>query len=219
MVQKVHKLDDTRRAGIVAVARDAFLVGGYEGTSMSAIATLLGGSKTTLWTYFPKKPDLFIAVADDLILEYVDAVTDALEPGRDLETTLNTFGRRLLRALMSPPIAALMRIVTGEAGRFPELGALFHQRGLGHGWVILKEFLDDAVARKQLIASADTLRASQHFIALCESGSYQLFMMGGSAEPGDDEIARDITAAVDVFLRAYSPDFSGAVSPRGAINR
>lgn len=209
MTSKAHRIDDTRRGCIIAVARDAFLRGGYEGTSMSAIATRLGGSKTTLWTYFPCKQDLFMAVADDLIGEYVDAVSDSLERGRDVRTSLDIFGRRLLHALTSAPISALIRIVTGEAGRFPELGALFYQRGLGRGWAILKDFLDDAAIRRQLVDPIDTLRAAQHFIALCESGCYQRFMMGDCATPADDAITGDVAAAVGAFLRVYGAE-SGA---------
>jgi TetR/AcrR family transcriptional repressor of mexJK operon len=209
MSLKAHKLDDTRKAGIIALASEAFLSGGYEGTSMSAIATLVGGSKTTLWTYFPCKRDLFMAVADDMIGRYVDAISDALEPSGDLEVTLNTFGRRLLHALTLAPVAALIRIVTGEAGRFPELGALFHQRGLGHGWAILKDFLDDAVGRQQLQPSIDTLRASQHLIAMFQSGCYQRFMMGGTAAPDGALIAQDVAAAVRIFLQAYGVQASG----------
>lgn len=203
MSLKARKIDDTRKAGIIALAGEAFLSNGYEGTSMSAIATLVGGSKTTLWSYFPCKRDLFMAIADDLIGRYIDAISDALAPGDDLETTLNTFGQRLLHALTLAPVAALIRIVTGEAGRFPELGALFHQRGLGHGWAILQAFLDDAVDRQQLAADTDTLHAAQHLIALCESGCYQGFMMGGTAAPDEGAVARDVAAAVRIFLRGY----------------
>lgn len=170
---------------------------------MSAIAAQLGGSKTTLWSYFPNKRDLFMAVADALIGQYVDSIIEVLQPGSGLDAALNKLGERLLKALMSEPIVALMRIVTGEAGRFPELGDLFHQRGLGYGWNILKEFLDGELERGQIRAGVDTLRAAQHFIALCQSASYQRFMLGGAPRPDDHEIVADVAAATHMFVAAY----------------
>ncbi len=43
----------SRRETILDVAAQWFLEHGYDGTTMSAIATALGGSKGTLWNYFP----------------------------------------------------------------------------------------------------------------------------------------------------------------------
>lgn len=37
---------------------------------MSSIAGQVGGSKTTLWAYFPSKEDLFAAVVDDVVEQY-----------------------------------------------------------------------------------------------------------------------------------------------------
>ena len=79
-----------------------------------------------------------------------------------VDANLNKLGCRLLEALMSEPIVALMRIVTGEAGRFPELGDLFHQRGLGYGWGILKEFLDGELERGKIRGGVDTLQGCAH---------------------------------------------------------
>ena len=120
-----------------------------------------------------------------------------------VDANLNKLGCRLLEALMSEPIVALMRIVTGEAGRFPELGDLFHQRGLGYGWGILKEFLDGELERVKIRGGVDTLQAAQHFIALCQSSSYQRLMLGGAPRPDDHVIVADVAAATHVFVAAY----------------
>ena len=66
----------------MAAARKAFLRDGYGQTSMSSIAADVGGSKTTLWNYFPSKEDLFAAVVDDQV-------------ERDL-ATLRQYGLKLL---------------------------------------------------------------------------------------------------------------------------
>ena len=193
---------DRRRDAILAIAREAFFRQGYAGTSMSAIAAELGGSKTTLWSYFPNKHELFMAVADNLVTEYMDSIKCALVPDTQIEATLSSFGQKLLEALLTPPMMALMRLVIGEAGRFPELGAMFDKRGLGHGWITVQAYLDQGVRTGQLRA-ADTFYAAQHFIALCQSGCFQRQLMSGGAMPDPAEIARDAEMAVRAFMAAY----------------
>ncbi|HEY2834957.1 MAG TPA: helix-turn-helix domain-containing protein, partial [Rhizomicrobium sp.] len=56
---------DERREAILKVAHTAFLSDGYAATSMSAIAAKVGGSKATLYYYFPSKEELFLAVIDE----------------------------------------------------------------------------------------------------------------------------------------------------------
>ena len=70
MAEKEHGAGGARRKAILATAREMFLDQGYKPVSMSAIAARLGGSKTTLWSYFPSKPVLFMAVAEDLVDAY-----------------------------------------------------------------------------------------------------------------------------------------------------
>jgi AcrR family transcriptional regulator len=202
MLTTVANKREKRREAIILAARKAFLRDGYAATAMSAIAADIGGSKTTLWSYFSCKQDLFIAVIDQLISEYVDSISMALNPDGTLEATLRDFGQQLLRALLTKPIVELVRLITGEAGRFPELGRLFHDRGRGRGLKIMQAYLDTAVRQGQL-RDADTFYAAQHFAALCQSGCYQRHIMGGTAHPSDTEIDQDIDAAVTTFLRAY----------------
>ena len=52
---------EERREAILAIAKRVFLDQGYSGASMSAISAELGGSKGTLWSYFPSKEELFAA--------------------------------------------------------------------------------------------------------------------------------------------------------------
>ena len=52
---------------MITTARDAVYIQGYSGGAMSAIAASVGGAKTTLWRHFPSKPELLVAVIDDLV--------------------------------------------------------------------------------------------------------------------------------------------------------
>lgn len=55
---------DEKRAEIVDAARTLFLKGGFEATSMSAIASSAGVASNTIYWYFKDKDDLLVAVLD-----------------------------------------------------------------------------------------------------------------------------------------------------------
>ena len=60
-----------RRDHILAVAATAFAEEGYGATSMSAVASRLGGSKATLYKYFASKTELFAAVMEASCMSFV----------------------------------------------------------------------------------------------------------------------------------------------------
>ena len=189
---------------MLAVARAMFLEQGYARVSMSAVAARIGGSKTTLWAYFPSKEALFLAVAHDLIEEYAGHIRSKLVFDGPFDQGLRAFGQNLLTALTSPPITALMRIVAAEARTIPGLGLRFHQQGLAQGWDNMAAFLEQARLRGLIRADADCRRGAQHLIALLQSGCYQRHMMSDAGAPTAEEIASDVEAAVAAFCRAYA---------------
>lgn len=130
-----------RRAVIVEVATRAFLERGYAATSMSAIADELGGSKATLWAYFPSKEDLFIAVVDDQVDQFAVEVEVASELRAFSVEGLHRYCLTFLRTLMKPRAVALFRVIMGDGGRFPEINSIFHLRGPARFNAYLSEFL------------------------------------------------------------------------------
>lgn len=197
-------IQDLRREAFVAAARAAFFQNGYAGTTMSAISAQVGGSKTTLWTYFPSKQDLFTAVVDDIVEHYGCALSVELSPDLPVAEVLEHFAAAMLSTMLSPPIINLHRVVTGEVGRFPELGRLFYERGPKRGKALLGDYMARVMAQGRL-RDGDPALASRQFAAMCQSHSFQLALFGIEA-PSPDMVARDITAAVDSFLRAWGPE-------------
>ncbi len=191
-----------RRDAFVSAARDAFMDRGYAGTTMSSIAAAVGGSKTTLWTYFRSKEDLFVAVVDDLIERYGAALEVPLDPAAPVEDTLRRFGQAMMAIVLSPPIIALHRIVTGEAGRFPELGRLFYERGPRRGKLKLAAYLEVAMADGR-IRKGDAKMAARQFSAMCQSGCHQQTMLSLIDAPTPNHISADIDAAIASFQRGW----------------
>jgi AcrR family transcriptional regulator len=196
-----------RREAFVQAAREAFFAHGYGGTSMSAICARVGGSKTTMWTHFPSKQDLFIAVLDDLFERYNTALSVDLTPGEDVGTALRRLGLALLNTWLLPAAIDMQRLVTGEAGRFPELARIYYERGPVRGKARLAAFLADAMARG-VVRKGDPVLAAHHFAGLCHHGSAQMCLLGLADPPGAEQREREVDVAVVRFLGGWgvSPD-------------
>lgn len=51
-----------------------FALNGYDGTSLAQIAETVGIKKQSIATYFRKKEDLFIAVFEEMVLDYINFI-------------------------------------------------------------------------------------------------------------------------------------------------
>lgn len=193
---------DSKRDAFVQAAREAFFTHGYGNTSMSAISAKVGGSKTTLWTYFPSKEDLFAAVVDDLVERYGRALEVPLDPQEDVRTALTRFGMALMETIHSQPIIDLHRLAIGEASRFPELARKMFERGQARGKARLAGFIAAAMAAGKL-RSGDAMIAGRMFAGMLQTGSPQMHMLGMSGTPCEAELTAEVEAAVDTFMRAW----------------
>lgn len=192
-----------RRKAFVDAAREAFFTNGYAGTTMSSIASKVGGSKTTLWTYFPSKEALFEAVVDDIVARYGEALSIDLPVDAPVADMLHRFGTVMLSTLVSTPILSLYRLVVGEAERFPHLAETFYDRGPRRGKARLAEWMREKMERGEM-RSGDPVRAVFHFAGLCQSGLYQQAVLGLPEGRDLGRLPADIDAAVETFCRAWA---------------
>lgn len=182
----------------MAVAQEMFFEGGY-GISMSSIAARIGGSKTTLWTYFPTKAELFEAIIDRIVAEYGSIIERVpLLPG-DLRKTLSSFGRAVVTTILSPTVVSLHRLVVGEAERFPELGRLYYEKGPGRAQFRLSRFLKNEM-NVGSIATGDSDRMAAFFLQMCQAGAVQRSILAQPPEASQAEMAGDVDTAVSSFL-------------------
>ena len=77
--QRATRKGRERRDKILEVASEVFRENGFEATSMSQIAALAGGSKGTLYNYFPSKEDLLLAVLLTGAQEFTEQVLTKLD--------------------------------------------------------------------------------------------------------------------------------------------
>ncbi|MCB2075289.1 MAG: TetR/AcrR family transcriptional regulator [Novosphingobium sp.] len=195
---------ESRRDAILQVASDSFLKCGYADTTMSEIAATLGGSKGTLWNYFPSKELLFNAVLDRLTRDFRAQLTVILNTRGDVETTLRRFCEEFLRKVTAPESIALYRLVISEANRFPEVGRVFYDRGPQATRQQLADYLSVAM-EGGMLRKADCLRAAGQLIGLCLGGSHQRLLVGAIDRVERGQLDEDIDRAMEIFMRGYAP--------------
>lgn len=192
-----------KRAAILEIAHQSFFENGYAATSMSEIAAKLGGSKATLWSYFPSKEDLFSAVLEDATVQFRQELCELLHLNDDVRTTLTRLCRHFVQKLTEPRSIRLHRLIHGEGERFPEVGRIFYERGPRNVKAMLSAYLDECIERGDL-RPTDTMRAAGNLLALTMAGSHQKLMTNMISAATPDDIRADADDAVDIFLRAYA---------------
>lgn len=191
-----------RRQVFVDTAREAFFADGYAGTTMSSIAARVGGSKTTLWAYFPSKEALFAAVVDNIAEQYGVALLVEFGEDEPFPAALRRLGAAVMKTIFSEPIIELHRLVTGEAGRFPELARMMYESGPKRGKAKLAALIEREMARG-VLRKADPLVAARQFAGLLQSGCFQFALLGMEEHPAPEDIERDLENAVETFLRGW----------------
>ena len=208
-VKAVGRVQTTaeKRAAVLEAAARVFLSGGYLGASMDEIADLAGVSKQTVYTYFSNKEALFAAMASALSNEANDRVhNNVAEFGEDddLEGYLVCYAVRQLEVVLTPRILQLRRLVIGEVGRFPELGAALYAGGPGRAIASLAATFERLADRGALSVHDPLLAATQFNWLIMSAPLNRTMLLGDGAIPSSKELREHAREGVRMFLAAYS---------------
>ncbi|MEZ4266519.1 MAG: TetR/AcrR family transcriptional regulator [Myxococcota bacterium] len=191
-----------RRQRYLQAALELFAAHGFVGTTTDMIVAQVGGSKATLYKYFPSKDDLIAGLMDRVVETMANRSAPEGLDEAPLADALTTLGTSLLRAVVSPGAVTLLRLCLGEFGRFPQLAQIVWEHGPAVTYADFARFLDTRRSRGEL-AVDDLQLASEHFLAAI-AGHIQLKVAMGMREPPDEaEIAQRVAAAVATFLARY----------------
>lgn len=195
-----------KRAAILDAAATIFLRDGYLGAGMDEIALLADVSKQTVYKQFTSKEALFLEVVAGLTSAGSDAVHDAVPefaPGDDLRAYLEDYACRQLAIVLTPRLMQLRRMVIGEVGRFPELGAALYESGPKRAMAALAAKFQQLTDRG-LLKIDDAALAASHFNWLVMAQPLnQAMLLGNAAIPGATALRRHAAEGVRVFLAAY----------------
>jgi AcrR family transcriptional regulator len=197
--QRMSSRGQQRKAKILSAATKLFLSDGYGETSIDAIVDKSGGSKATLYSYYPTKADLFRAVVDSIVTTQEGPELVSLDNVRD---TLVAFAEHRLAVVFSRNHRALMRLIISERDRFPDIARMYYERGPLRSHTVLRDYFEVLIERGLLdIRSAD--EACEFFRGMLMHQRYieQLYL--GASPLSGEEIGVKARHVVDRFLEAY----------------
>jgi AcrR family transcriptional regulator len=194
---------EKRRETILKVASEVFLELGLERASMAEISARVGGSKATLYNYFPSKEALFLAVTLMHGKPHVDQALSMLHVQKgDLALTLRRYGESILALLASPEVVGALRVVIAQSGN-SDIGRDFYKAGPQVGHQAMEEFmLHEVKAGRLREVEANVLSA--HLRALLEADLLIPLLLGVRQTITKVEIKRSVANAISAFMAAYA---------------
>jgi TetR/AcrR family transcriptional repressor of mexJK operon len=196
---------DERRAAILEIAREVFLEEGYAAGSMSRIAAEVGGSKATLYSYFPSKRELFVAVIEreaDRLFDQIFSTKPS--PGEPLKA-IDELVRRSVTALLSDRIVKGYRLIIAEAGRFPDISKASYQLAVQRGLERLALYFARAML-DGVLRPCDSMRAAESFLDLAAGSLHTQRLWNAIDTASPEQIDREVRRITAVFLGAYGND-------------
>lgn len=191
-----------RLARILDAATDLFLRDGYGPTSIDSILEVSGGSKATLYNYFPTKDDLFRAVIDEVVSS---ETPPRLDGGADPRTTLIELSVQRLEIVFSPRHRSLLRLIIAERDRFPDLARMYYERAPLRTRALLIDYLRE-LERRSVLDAGTAEEAAEFFIGMvAHQWILEVLLLGGE-RPSSDAIRDRAVRVVDRLLRAFSAE-------------
>ncbi len=195
---------DAKTVQILEAARDIFLELGYAATSMDLVAQRARVSKTTLYTRFPSKEDLYTATISNECERHGMRFSPDCFDGLPLREVLIQVGTRFVELIWSEAAIRVHQSVMGEAQRVPEAARLFVKAGPEQGTAALVA-LFERLARRGVIDVPDPAFAAGQFLATMQGGPYCIMAVSLAPPPTAEERAAFVAKAVDLFLHGVAP--------------
>ena len=190
---------------ILSAATDLFFERGYEGVSVDAIVDRVGGSKTTVYSYFGGKDGLFAAVVEKTCSEFMKPLLE-LDPGKaGPKTSLYRIGEQFLSTVMSEPGRAVFLAVISESRRFPHLAQRFFAAGPGT-YVKIIGFNIEQWQKEGLLRAGNPELLAEQFIGLLIGTLNVTRLLGITTTLTETEIKTRIQRAISTFLDGIALD-------------
>lgn len=195
---------EARRRLILDVAADVFRESGFERSSMAEICTRVGGSKATLYNYFPSKEELFLEVMLEGTKDHFCFLHQALDwRNSSIREALTNFGEQLLMLIYSPSIIAVRRLAIAESMR-SGVGQDFYERSRRKGEQLVAQHLQQAIDAGQL-RNGDTHLMAVQWLALLDAELMERLFWRDVPEPDFEQVQAVTGRAVNAFLAIWGP--------------
>jgi len=187
---------------LLDIAAEVFLKHGYANANVSDITTLAGASKKTIYSRYPTKADLFIAVITRKGNELHEIHARALILNEPLAKILEDFGWSLMDSLSSPELRALYQVVVAESPQFPELASTFWKISFQRSVAMLRNCL----VKHPEFKGKHPEHAAEMFCSLCWGLSILKIQLHPGYVVPTKKRRLNVTEAVRTFMASYASD-------------
>ncbi len=191
---------EARKEAILGVALEVFREVGFEAASMSQIAARVGGSKATLYNYFPSKEELLFEAMMHSADQHASDVLQLLRAEGGLPAQLHRFVTSLLKLINAPETIEVLRVAISVGGT-TDIGRRFYECGTHQVWLEIADKLR-AEIKKGLLRDTDADMMAMHLRCLCEAELIRN-LLGAYQKLSDQEARRKAQCIVDLFMQAY----------------
>jgi TetR/AcrR family transcriptional regulator, mexJK operon transcriptional repressor len=187
------------RGRILDAAQAQFMAAGFEAASTNRIVAAFGGSKATVFRYYPTKERLLEGVLLRIADRWLSAVDLRALPVGQPEQWLTGCASQMLGWILGPEPLFVGRLAIAEGHKFPELGKVFEERAIGPLRVSLAARLG-AWHREGLLISVSPEHDAEHFLDLTFAGEVSRALYGRPAR-SSRALTRHVHDCVRIFLR------------------
>jgi AcrR family transcriptional regulator len=136
-----------RPGEIVSAALELFVERGYAATRLDDVARHAGVAKGTVYLYFDNKDALFRAVMQELVLPEMQRAEQAVDDYRgSVADLVRQLADRWWSVVGETQLCGIPKLVTGEAGNFPEIGKFFVDNVVRRGRRLFARVLKRGIA-------------------------------------------------------------------------
>lgn len=193
-----------KQSKILEVAAELFLEHGYDAVSLDDILERVGGSKTTLYSYYGGKEGLFSAIVHANCTRVLQPLLALDVINLDPRSGLTSIGEVFLSLVSDPKGQALYRMMVAEASRFPDLVAEFYKSGPNA--IISKVKLNlEHWQRKGLLRNGHSETMAIQFIGIILGNFSTKTVLCLSVPLSEQEIKQWVERGVTLFLEGSLP--------------
>src|SRR3954452_22908098 len=193
-----------KQTDILKVASELFLERGYDAVSLDDILERVGGSKTTLYSYYGGKEGLFAAMVQAKCRNKLTSFLTMDVADLDPRAGLTALGRKFLSIISDPEGRAMFRAMIAEAQRFPELASTFFTAGPEAGIRALRRNIEHW-QKARLLRSGNAEALAIQFLGIMMGNFHLKNLLGLSETLTERQINAWVARGVELFLEGTLP--------------
>jgi AcrR family transcriptional regulator len=188
-----------KQTKILNAAAEMFLERGYDAVSLDDIVERVGGSKSTLYSYYGGKEGLFAAIVHQSCQKVLGPLWELDVAHLDARDGLTAIGCLFLSRISDSEGQAFYRMMIAEAARFPKLVSEFYTAGPEATINLVKRNLE-YWQKKGVLRTGNCETMAVQFIGMLLGNFSSKSVLGLSIGLSEEEIQDWVSAAVTLFL-------------------